>query len=240
MLETVLIAIGLGMDTFAVGVGSGTVFRPPLKRSVFRLSFHFGLFQALLFLAGYFAGSQIMELIRQWDHFVALGLLAFVGLRMIWEGLFRKEDGRRADPSKGWRLVILSVATSIDALAVGLSFGVLGRDVLFPAMIIGAVSGAMTVTGIFLGRSMQTTLGRYAEVAGGVILVGIGMKIFLEHTVPHPQDLATAWQLEGVTEAEHGIDPREVDPGAVGLVLLVGQVLQDQRGLQPVPYPQSA
>jgi putative Mn2+ efflux pump MntP len=183
-LEAVLIAVGLGMDTFAVGVGSGTVFEPPMKRSVFRLCFHFGLFQSLLFLAGYFAGTSIVEAIAAWDHYIALGLLLFVGLRMIWEGISpRDEEAQRADPSRGWRLVILSVATSIDALAVGLSFGVLAREFLFPALVIGVASCAMTLVGILLGRRLQASFGKYAEILGGLILIGIGVKVFLEHTV---------------------------------------------------------
>ena len=183
-LEAILIAVGLGMDTFAVGVGSGTVFEAPVKRSVLRLSFHFGLFQSLLFLAGYFAGTSIVEAIAAWDHYIALGLLLFVGVRMIWEGVSpRDEEAQRADPSRGWRLVILSVATSIDALAVGLSFGVLAREVLFPALVIGVVSFAMTLAGIFLGRRLKASFGGYAEILGGLILIGIGVKIFLEHTI---------------------------------------------------------
>jgi putative Mn2+ efflux pump MntP len=183
-LEAILIAVSLGMDTFAVGVGSGTVFEPPVKRSVLRLSFHFGLFQSLLFLAGYFAGTSVVEAIAAWDHYIALGLLLFVGLRMIWEGISpRDEEVERADPSRGWRLVILSVATSIDALAVGLSFGVLAREVLFPALVIGVVSFAMTLTGVFLGRRLKASFGGYAEILGGLILIGIGVKIFLEHTI---------------------------------------------------------
>jgi putative Mn2+ efflux pump MntP len=180
-LETLLLAVGLGMDTFAVGIGSGTVFQAPVRRSVFRLSFHFGLFQTLLFLAGYFAGSGIVHWIEAWDHYLALGLLCFVGLRMIREG-FSEEDAEapRADPSRGWRLVILSVATSIDALAVGLSFGVLEREALASAILIGAASCVMTLFGIFLGRRLQARFGRYAEILGGLILVGIGVKIFLE------------------------------------------------------------
>jgi len=181
--ETVLIAVGLGMDTFAVGVGSGSLFQVPMTRSVFRLSFHFGLFQALFFLVGYFAGTGIVEVISAWDHFVALGLLLFVGLRMIWEGIpGRDEQTLPADPSRGWRLVMLSVATSIDALAVGLSFGVLARRFLVPAIVIGGTSWAMTLVGIFLGRKLKTSLGGYAEILGGLILIGIGVKILLEHT----------------------------------------------------------
>ena len=182
-LETILIAVGLGMDTFAVGVGSGTQFQVPITRSVFRLSFHFGLFQALFFLVGYFAGTGIVEVISAWDHFVALGLLLFVGLRMIWEGIpGRGEQTLRVDPSRGWRLVMLSVATSIDALAVGLSFGVLARQFLVPAIVIGGTSCTMTLVGIFLGRKLKTSLGGYAEILGGLILIGIGVNIFLEHT----------------------------------------------------------
>ena len=186
-LEAILIAVGLGMDTFAVGVGSGTVFQAPVKRGVLRLSFHFGLFQSLLFLAGYFAGTSMVEAIAAWDHYIALGLLLFVGLRMIWEGISpRDEEALRADPSRGWRLVILSVATSIDALAVGLSFGVLAREVLFPVIVIGVVSFAMTLTGVLLGRRLKASFGGYAEIMGGLILIAIGLKIFLEHTISMP------------------------------------------------------
>ena len=183
-LEAILIAVGLGMDTFAVGVGSGTVLQAPVKRSVLRLSFHFGLFQSLFFLAGYFAGTSVVEAIAAWDHYIALGLLLFVGVRMIWEGISpRDEEALRADPSRGWRLIILSVATSIDALAVGLSFGVLAREVLLPALVIGVVSCAMTLVGVFLGRRLKASFGGYAEILGGLILIGIGVKIFLEHTI---------------------------------------------------------
>ncbi len=194
-LEAILIAVGLGMDTFAVGVGSGTVFEPPMKRSVFRLSFHFGLFQSLLFVAGYFAGTSIVEAIEAWDHYVALGLLLFVGLRMVREGMTRgDEEALRADPSKGWRLVMLSVATSIDALAVGLSFGVLAREVLLPAIVIGLVSGAMTLVGIFLGSRLKASFGGYAEIVGGLILIGIGVKIFVENTVFDARNVAFLMQ----------------------------------------------
>jgi putative Mn2+ efflux pump MntP len=190
-LETLLIAVGLGMDTFAVGVGSGTVFQVPLTRSVFRLSFHFGLFQALFFLAGCFAGAGIVVAISAWDHFVALGLLVFVGLRMIWGGISQRDEAvLRADPSRGWSLVMLSVATSIDALAVGLTFGVLARQFLVPALIIGGVSCAMTLVGIFLGRRLKASFGGYAEILGGLILIGIGVKIFLEDTLLAAGDVA--------------------------------------------------
>jgi putative Mn2+ efflux pump MntP len=152
-----------------------------MTRSVFRLSFHFGLFQALFFLVGYFAGTGIVEVISAWDHFVALGLLLFVGLRMIWEGIpGRDEEAPRADPSRGWRLVMLSVATSIDALAVGLTFGVLAREALVPALVIGVTSCVMTLAGILLGRRLKASLGGYAEILGGLTLIGIGVKIFLE------------------------------------------------------------
>lgn len=190
-LDAVLIAIGLGMDTFAVGVGSGTVFHAPMKRSVFRLSFHFGLFQSLLFLGGYYAGAGVLETLAGWDHYVALGLLLFVGLRMIWEGISQgNKETPRADPSKGWRLVVLSVATSIDALAVGVSFGVLAREVLVPAILIGVASSAMTLAGIFLGHKLKAGFGRYAEVLGGLILIGIGVQTFLEGAVAHAANVA--------------------------------------------------
>ena len=108
-------------------------------------------------------------------------LLLFVGLRMIRGGFAGKgEEALPADPSRGWRLVVLSVATSIDALAVGLTFGVLAMEVLLPALVIGVVSCGMTLVGIFLGRRLQGRFGSYAEIVGGLILIGIGVKIFLK------------------------------------------------------------
>ena len=183
LLPLIVIAVGLAMDATAVSLGTGASGRAAGHRAALRLAFHFGLFQALFFLAGYFAGTGIVEAISAWDHFVALGLLLFVGLRMIWEGMpGRDEEALRADPSKGWRLVVLSVATSIDALAVGLTFGVLAREVLVPALLIGGTSLAMTLAGILLGRRLKASLGGYAEILGGLILIGIGVKIFLQHT----------------------------------------------------------
>lgn len=194
-LETIFIAIGLGMDTFAVGVGSGTVFRVPMTRSVFRLSFHFGLFQGFLFTAGYFAGAVIVAAISAWARYAALGLLLFVGLRMIREGFSERDEASLpADPSRGWRLVMLSVATSIDALAVGLTFGVLGMEVLVPALVIGGASCAMTLAGIFLGRRLKARFGGYAEILGGLILIAIGVKIFVDQATPDAADVAFLMQ----------------------------------------------
>ena len=179
--EILLVAVALGMDTFAVGVSGGASFRAPLARKVFRLTFHFGLFQALFFLMGFGVGGGIASAIARWNRYLAFGLLAFVGGRMIREGLAR-EPGEEPtlDPSRGWRLVMLSVATSIDAMAVGLSFGVLGRSVMGAAILVGLVSCGMTGLGILLGRVLRAGVGRYAEMLGGPILIAIGIKVLLE------------------------------------------------------------
>jgi putative Mn2+ efflux pump MntP len=139
------VAIGLGMDAFAVSLAVGGTGRCLSPRPVFRLSFHFGLFQFLMPVVGWFLGSTIADYIRDYDHWIALGLLAFVGIRMVRDSFSDEANpAAKGDPTRGWMLVVLSVATSIDALAVGLSMAFLNVDVWTPSVIIGLVAAAMT------------------------------------------------------------------------------------------------
>lgn len=176
------IAFGLAMDAFAVAIGASVLLGRVTGRQRFRLAFHFGLFQALMPIIGWAAGSTVEEAIRAWDHWVAFGLLAFIGIRAIIESFKRiGEDADRTDPTRGVSLIVLSVATSIDALAVGLSFGVLGVAIWTPALIIGLVAGAMTLVGMFLGTRLGALFGKRMEAVGGIVLLIIGAHILWEH-----------------------------------------------------------
>lgn len=176
------IALGLAMDAFAVAIGAGLQLRQVTKRQIFRLAWHFGLFQAIMPVLGWLAGLTLVEFIEPVDHWAAFGLLAFIGGRMIYEALKHQEgETDRCDPTKGWSLVMLSIATSIDALAVGLSLAVLGIDIWYPAIVIGVVAGVLTIVGLELGTRFGALLGRRMEVVGGLVLIGIGVRILIEH-----------------------------------------------------------
>jgi putative Mn2+ efflux pump MntP len=177
-----LIAIGLAMDCFAVSLGVGTAGTAAGARPTFRLFFHFGLFQAGMTLLGWLAGKTIVTYISGLDHWVAFGLLTFVGVRMIIGGL-RKEGTQPSipDPSRGLTLVMLSVATSIDALAVGLSLALLSVNVLWAALLIGGVSAALSLVGLMLGNQLGMRFGKSMEVIGGIILIGIGLRVLITH-----------------------------------------------------------
>jgi manganese efflux pump family protein len=177
------LACALAMDAFAVAIVTGLTLNPMTRRHVFRLAFHFGLFQALMPTIGWLAGTAVQRYIAAFDHWVAFALLAGVGGKMLWGAVHGEgRDGRApSDPTSGWSLVLLSVATSIDALAVGLSLAVIGSTIVVPAVVIGLVAAAFTGTGMVLGRRIGTFWGKRVELVGGLILIGIGLKIVIEH-----------------------------------------------------------
>jgi putative Mn2+ efflux pump MntP len=180
------IALALAMDAFAVAVAGGVSATTDRWRPTLRLAWHFGLFQSMMTAIGWVVGLAFRSLIERFDHWAAFALLAAVGGHMIVESR-RSPDGerRRADPTKGLSLVMLSVATSVDALAVGLSFAVLGAAVAAPAAVIGVVAATMTVLGMRLGRAIgrREWIAQWAEAAGGLVLLGIGVNILREHGV---------------------------------------------------------
>ncbi len=180
--EILLIAISMAMDAFAVCLVAGSLGQANGPRPIFRLSFHFGLFQFIMPVLGWLAGRTVEPLIRNYDHWLAFGLLAFVGVRMIY-GALRGGESSVQDPSRGLTLVVLSVAVSIDALAVGLSLGVLGLVVWYPALVIGLVTWFLSLVGLRIGRDYGSRLGKPVEVIGGVVLIGIGLRILLAHLV---------------------------------------------------------
>ncbi|WP_267927518.1 manganese efflux pump MntP [Desulfolithobacter dissulfuricans] len=176
------LATALAMDAFAVSMAAGALLRPVSRRQLFRLSFHFGLFQGLMPIGGYLAGLSIARFIAHWDHWIAFGLLLIIGGRMILEALRPGEDeAATTDPSRGLTLVMLALATSIDAFAVGLTLALLSVTIWIPALVIGVVTSAWCVAGVLLGARFGSICGRKVEVLGGVILVGIGIKILFSH-----------------------------------------------------------
>ena len=178
------IAVALAMDAFAVSIATGVILKDVSSRQTFRLSWHFGLFQAMMPVIGWAAGMTIRAYIERYDHWVAFGLLTFVGANMI-KAAFQddKGDDKPKDPTRGMTLVMLSVATSIDALAVGLSLSILNVSIWTPALVIGLVAGAFTIIGLQLGKRISAAgkLGSFVEAIGGIVLIIIGLKILHEH-----------------------------------------------------------
>jgi len=176
------IALALAMDAFAVALGTGMSLAALTGRHLFRLGFHFGLFQALMPVVGWLAGLSVQQQVAAWDHWIAFGLLVFVGGKMLKEAFAAEEHKAQAsDPTRGMNLVVLSVATSIDALAVGFSLSLLGVAIWWPALVIGLVAGVLTVAGMLIGRRAGDHWGPRVEILGGLVLIGIGVKIVIEH-----------------------------------------------------------
>ncbi len=180
-IEIVLIAIGLAMDAFAVSFAAGSLEQVRGRRAAFRLSFHFGLFQFFMPVIGWYAGVTVVSYIEAIDHWVAFGLLAYVGGRMIISGIDKTTRSFRGDPSRGSTLIILSLATSIDALAVGLSLAMIQVSIWYPCVVIGIVTAGLSLVGIQMGDRLGKTFCKRMEVVGGIILVFIGTKILLSH-----------------------------------------------------------
>ncbi|MGA7279784.1 MAG: manganese efflux pump MntP family protein [Desulfocapsaceae bacterium] len=186
LFSTLVIAVGLGMDAFAVSVASGVSMKQIGLRQTLTIAASFALFQALMPVLGWAAGLSFRNYIAAYDHWIAFGLLAGIGLRMIYEARRLEDDKPSELVMTGGRLLLLSIATSIDALAVGLSFAVLNIVIFTPALIIGFVTGGMSHAGIILGRKVGHLFEGKIEIIGGIILILIGLKILLEHTVLAP------------------------------------------------------
>jgi manganese efflux pump family protein len=180
-LTVIGLALALAMDAFAVALSAGAYLVKADGHQTFRLSFHFGLFQFLMPILGWIAGAQFVSYISSIDHWIAFGLLAFIGGRMVRSSLRESEAAIKSDVTKGWSLVTLSVATSIDAFAVGLSLAVLERGIVMPSIVIGIVAAAMTLIGIRLGERLSSRFGRRMELLGGIVLIVIGIRVVLEH-----------------------------------------------------------
>jgi putative Mn2+ efflux pump MntP len=171
----------MAMDAFAVSLAIGSTRRASLARPIFRLSFHFGLFQFLMPILGWLAGNKVASFIARFDHWIALVLLAFIGVRMILSGLDPDGQTYANDPSRGGTLVMLCVATSLDVLAIGLSLAMLQVSILYPAVVIGVITIFLSLLGLLIGHRLGSTFGKRMEVLGGLILNGIGLRVLITH-----------------------------------------------------------
>jgi len=181
VISILLIALALSADCFAVAVSSSFHTKTNSFAPILRTALTFGAFQAAMPALGWLAGHTVVKFISDYDHWVAFILLALIGSRMIWESFRPSERLRKIDASKGLLLVTLAVATSIDALAVGLSFAFLNVNIIMACLVIGVVAFGVTIAGFALGKQVKTYMGKYAEVIGGIILIAIGFRVLLSH-----------------------------------------------------------
>ena len=182
IVEVLLIAIGVSMDAFAVSVAKGISARQMKMRYALQAGLWFGGFQALMPCIGYFLGLGFATFIGQWDHWVAWLLLTFIGANMVKES-FSKDDDEVSGGWGFWHMLTLAVATSIDALAVGVSFAFLEMSVWMPVIVIGLTTMMFSVAGVLLGKKVGERFKSKAELVGGLVLIAIGVKILWEHTM---------------------------------------------------------
>lgn len=174
------IALGLGADAMAVALGTGVKLCDVSFRQSMRMSLAFGFFQFIMPVIGFFIAGVVTNRFTIINNWIAFGLLVFVSFHMIWNGIFTHEQSVELDQTKGLTLLLLSVATSIDALAVGFSFSILKISILFPSLIIGIITFIMTFLGLKIGCRFGVLFGKNVEIAGGIIILIIGIKIILE------------------------------------------------------------
>ena len=182
--ELFLIGIGLSMDAFAVAICKGLGMERINKRDTLLLALFFGSFQALMPLTGYLLGSRFASYIERWDHWIAFVLLAFIGGKMLWEAFTEDEDEgdvKDAEKIDLGEYLILAIATSIDALAVGISFAALSVDIVPAVSLIGITTFIFSVAGVAIGHTFGARYEKPATIVGGVVLILIGLKILLEH-----------------------------------------------------------
>jgi len=173
--------LSLAMDCFAVSIAGGTLVKKPQLKNALKIGAFFGIFQAVMPLIGWGVSYSFKTLIADFDHWVAFGLLSAIGIKMIVESFKKDEDKKNKDILNNHILILLAFATSIDALVVGLSLSILKISLLYSVMIIGFFAFALSVMGYFIGNKAGSFLKNKVEIIGGVIIIGIGIKILLEH-----------------------------------------------------------
>jgi putative Mn2+ efflux pump MntP len=178
-IEIVLIAIGLSMDAFAVSITLGLSVKKPTLREYALPGAYFGFFQALMPLAGYFAGTFFAESVKRFDHWIAFALLLFIGGKMVAESFSKDGEERRENRFGFASMMLLSVATSIDALAVGVTFAFFDINIFIAVLIIGSVTFCISTAGVKIGNVFGTRFKSKAELFGGLVLVALGVKILV-------------------------------------------------------------
>lgn len=169
------------MDAFAVSITSGLTIKHLKINHALRIALFFGLFQAVMPIIGWLAGFSLRDYISNIDHWIAFGLLSMIGLKMIFESFKMSSDEKEIDPLNIYILLMLSIATSVDALAVGLSLSILRVSIVTPAIIIGIITFILSLIGVFIGDRFGHFFEKKIEILGGLILIGIGLKILIEH-----------------------------------------------------------
>ena len=182
-LEIIFIAIGLAMDATAVSITCGCTIQVKRLQNAARAAFFFGLFQAGMPVLGWLSGVALRQVIKDYDHWIAFVLLLAIGVKMIYDSFDADTGGDRFAVLSLPLLLTLSVATSIDALIVGVGFAFLQISIIMPVLIIGAITFVLSFAAFFAGNKMRHFLGRRVEILGGIILISIGVKILIEHTL---------------------------------------------------------
>ena len=181
LITLLLISLGLAMDAFAVSLGIGTAGEIRSLRGKARLSAHFGIFQSGMTALGWVVGKTVVNYVKSYDHWIAMILLGYVGFNLIRAGFSKDGQAFRQDPSTGQNLVLLSFATSIDAFAVGLSIMILKIPVLLSIFSIGVTAFLLSAIGLLFGVRMGQAFGKRMEILGGLILLGIGLRVVFTH-----------------------------------------------------------
>jgi putative Mn2+ efflux pump MntP len=183
IITIIAIAFGLAMDAFAVSITSGITINRLKINHALKIALFFGLFQAIMPLVGWLAGLSLRGFIAEIDHWIAFGLLSFIGCKMIYESIAVQSSEKQINPLNIYVLLMLSVATSIDALAVGVSFAFLKISIVTPVMVIGTITFVLSFLGVFVGNRIGHFFENKIEIAGGLVLIGIGVKILIEHLI---------------------------------------------------------
>lgn len=202
IIELLLLAVGLSMDAFAVSIGNGLSMKKINLKEALPIAVSFGLFQALMPVIGYFLGTAFEAVIKRWDHYIAVVFLGFIGGKMIFDGIKEIIADKKKEKADGiceqnpeipvettndkgislGKLLVQAIATSIDALIVGVSFAALPNvNIWLAVSLIGVITFSISLVGVFAGKKFGELLGSKAEVFGGLILVAIGVKVFIEH-----------------------------------------------------------
>ena len=181
LVTIIVIAVGLAMDAFVVSIVSGSTYRQLRVKHALRMAFFFGAFQAFMPLIGSLAGLSLKDYIQDYEHWVAFGLLAAVGGKMIYESFKIKSAEENPDPSNIIVLLVLSVATSIDALAIGITLSLITSSIALAVIIIGLITFALSYAGVTIGKRFGHFFENRIEALGGLVLIGIGIKIICKH-----------------------------------------------------------
>ena len=179
LISSLIIAVGLAMDAFSVSLAGGAALKENIVKTALIVGGMFGFFQLAMPILGWFIGVPVTQIINPFGYWVVVGLFFFIGGKMIWDSFFRKEE---EISFTGWKvLILLAIATSIDALAVGIGYALIGDAILFPSIIIGVVTFIFSFLGVLAGHKLSRVLGNKMQIFGGVILILIGVKFLIEN-----------------------------------------------------------